>query len=100
MPTVNISVPHNLGKDEAKRRLQGFISDAKIKFKDKTSDVRENWTEDRNDFGFHAMGMTVAGSMQVHPSTVNIRLDLPFIASPFKGAIEREITDKAQQILA
>ncbi|MFN7140779.1 MAG: polyhydroxyalkanoic acid system family protein [Limisphaerales bacterium] len=100
MPSVNVSVPHNLGTEEAKRRIQGLITDAKSKFGGQATDVRENWTGDRNDFGFRAMGMAVSGSMEVQPSVVNIRIDLPFAALPFKSKIEQEINGKARQLLA
>lgn len=100
MPTVNVSVPHQLGADEAKRRIQSLISDTKNKVGGQATDVRENWTGDRNDFGFKAMGMAVAGSMVVQPSAVDIRLDLPFAALPFKGKIEKEISEKAKELLA
>ncbi|MBA4148374.1 MAG: polyhydroxyalkanoic acid system family protein [Verrucomicrobia bacterium] len=100
MPSVNVSVPHQLGTDEAKRRIQGLIADAKSKFGNQASDLRENWTDNRNDFGFRAMGIAVAGSMEVQPSTVDIRLDLPFAALPFKGKIQKEVSDRARQLLA
>jgi hypothetical protein len=99
MPSVKISVPHNLGTEEAKRRIQGLITDAKSKFGGQATNVRENWTNNRNDFGFQAMGMTVSGSMEVEPAAVNISVDLPFAAMLLKGKIEKEITDKARLLL-
>ncbi len=100
MPKVNVSVPHKLGADEAKRRIQSLITDSKSKFGSQATDVRETWTENHNDFGFKAMGMSVTGSLDVQPSAVGISMDLPFAALPFKGKIEKEISDRAKELLA
>lgn len=93
-------MPHKLGADEAKRRIQNLITDSKSKFGAQATDVRESWTGNHNDFGFKAMGMSVSGALDVQPAAVDVSMDLPFAALPFKGKIEKEITDRAKQLLA
>lgn len=100
MPTINVSVPHKLGTDEAKRRITHLIGDARSKFGGQATDVRETWTADRNDFAFKAMGFSVSGVLQVAPDAVAVQMNIPFAALPFKGRIEQEITAKAKELLA
>jgi hypothetical protein len=64
------------------------------------SDVRESWTANHNDFAFKAMGFSVSGNMEVKPSAVDLCINFPFAALPFKGRIESEIVEKAKTLLA
>lgn len=93
-------MPHQLEIEEAKRRIQGLIADARKQFGHQVSDVREQWNGDRNDFGFRALGMAVDGCMEVEPGSVNIRLNLPLAALPLKGKIEQKIEENARTLLA
>ncbi len=100
MPAIKISVPHQLGADEARQRIARLISDSKEKFGAQISDVRETWTDNRSDFGFKAMGFDVAGDLRVQPASVDINLNVPFAAMFFRDKIEKEITKHARELLA
>lgn len=100
MPSINISVPHKLGADEAKKRIATLISESKEKFGNQVSDVRESWNGNRGDFGFKAMGFDVSGNLQVQPAMVDVEINLPFAALPFKGRVEKEISDRAKKLLS
>ncbi|MEP6662316.1 MAG: polyhydroxyalkanoic acid system family protein [Verrucomicrobiota bacterium] len=100
MPLIKISVPHQLGAIEAKKRITQLIGESKEKFGGQVSDVRESWTENRGDFGFKAMGFDVSGNLQVQPAAVDIEMTVPFAALLFKSKIENEITQHARQLLA
>jgi hypothetical protein len=45
--------------------------------------------------GFDAKGFTFKGAFEVHPSSIDVELEVPFVMKPFKGiataAVEREI---------
>jgi len=100
MPSIKLSVPHKLGADEARKRIENLISDAQKRFGDKVSDVKESWTDNRDDFSFRAMGFSVSGTLKVEPSSADLEINLPFAALPFKSRIENELCGKAKELLA
>ena len=100
MPSIKLSVPHKLGADEAKKRIQNLISETRRQFGHNASDVKESWKENHGEFSFRAMGFAVSGTLQVQPSTAELEIHLPFAALPLKGRVEREITQKANELLA
>ena len=51
-----VSIPHNLGKAEASRRLHGGLGSLKSQFGDKIASIEEQWTEDRLAFHVGVMG--------------------------------------------
>lgn len=100
MPAIKTSVPHTLGTDEAKKRITHLITESKTKFGNSVTDVEESWSENRGTFRFKAMGFSVSGNLQVEPSTVQVEINLPFAALPFKGRVENEISNRAKELLA
>jgi hypothetical protein len=100
MPSMTLSVPHNLGTEEATRRIVHLIAETKEHFGGMISDVNESWSGSTGTFNFRAMGFAVAGKIQVDASSVTIEIDFPFAALPFKSRVEKEILTQAQSLLA
>jgi len=100
MPKIKVSVPHNLGQDEAKSRVTRLIAESREKFGDKVSDLRETWNGHLDTFSFRAMGFSVDGQLDVQPSEVRIEINFPWAALPFKGRVENEIVKHAEELLA
>ena len=57
MPKMKMTIPHTLGQDEARQRVQGMISNMKEQYGDKVSDLEEEWSGDTGRFSLKAMGM-------------------------------------------
>jgi hypothetical protein len=91
-----VSIPPNLGKVEAQRRLQGGMSGLKSQFGDKIASIDESWTGDRMDFRVAAMGQNVSGNVQVMDEQVRVELQLPWIlamiAEKAKSFIQKQGT--------
>ena len=100
MPAIKVSVPHQLGADEAKQRITELITETKMKFGDKISELEESWVENRGQFRFKAMGFSVSGNMQVDPICVQIEMNLPFAALPFKSRIENDLATRGKVLLS
>lgn len=100
MPKMSIDIPHTLGKDEARKRVQGMISNMKDQYGDRISDLHEDWNGDTGTFSFKAMGMSVKGSLKVTDDDVKVDGDLPWAAKPFQGTIEATIRERAERLLA
>jgi hypothetical protein len=91
-----VSIPHNLGKAEAMRRLQGGMSGLKSQFGDKVASINETWSGDRMDFRVGAMGQNVSGHLDVMEDQVRVELQLPWIlamvAEKAKSFIQKQGT--------
>jgi len=74
-----VSIPHNLGKAEATRRLRGGMSSVKSQFGDKVASIDETWSGDRMDFRVGAMGQNVDGHLEVMEEQVRVEVQLPWI---------------------
>lgn len=99
MPKSTVTVNHQLGKDEALRRVKGLLAQAKEQYGDRITDLQENWTDDGGTFSFRAMGFKISGNLAVAEREVAIVGDYPFAAMPFKGTIEATLRERAQRLL-
>jgi putative polyhydroxyalkanoate system protein len=100
MPRLTMDVPHELGKEEAGRRLKEKFSVVREKFGGQVNGLSETWDGDQLNFGFSAMGMKIAGTVTVGESDVRMAADLPFAAMMFKGTIESRIRGELGDLLA
>ncbi|MCB5174410.1 MULTISPECIES: polyhydroxyalkanoic acid system family protein [Microvirga] len=91
-----VSIPHNLGKAEAMRRLQGGLTRLKSQFGDKVASVEETWSGDRMDFRVGAMGQSINGHLQVFEEQVKVEVQLPWllamVAEKAKNFIQKQGT--------
>jgi hypothetical protein len=100
MPRIQLSVPHQLGQDEAKSRISKLISETRGQFGDTLTDVEEAWSGNIDAFRFRAAGFAMDGQLDVQPAEVRINLNFPWTALPFKGRMESEILKHARALLA
>ena len=101
MPEVNVRVAHDLQREEAIERLQRYSQEMRGSFSTHVSEIEEVWTDDgQATFSFRAMGMTVSGTTIADHAQVHVSVKLPFAALPFRGMLEKEISERVQQALA
>jgi Putative polyhydroxyalkanoic acid system protein (PHA_gran_rgn) len=91
-----VSIPHNLGKAEATRRLQGGLTRLKSQFGDKIASVDESWSDDRMAFRVGAMGQSISGHLDVAEDQVRVEVQLPWllamVAEKAKNFIQKQGT--------
>lgn len=100
MPKSTVTVPHQLGKDEALERIKTILVKAKEQYGDRITDLQETWNDQGGTFSFRAMGFKISGSLDVTDNDVKINGDYPFAAIPFKGTIEATLRERAERLLA
>lgn len=92
--TIDVSIPHRLGKAEAKSRLQGGAEKLRAQFGGQVAQVHESWTGDHADFRFTAMGQAITGRMDVEESLIKLSVDVPWVlgmlADKIKGKLQQE----------
>jgi hypothetical protein len=74
-----VSIPHQLGKAEAHRRLETGFTRLKTQFGDKIASLDERWDQDRMSFRAGAMGQTIDGHLDVMDDQVRVEVRLPWL---------------------
>jgi len=95
---VHVDLPHNLGREEAQRRiaanihkLQGYIPGG--------AQVTSQWAGSRLDMTVGAMGQTVDAKIDVEEKLVRCRLELPGLLAMLARPIEAALKAKGSQLL-
>ena len=103
---VTVSIPHALGKDEARRRIeQGFgqlrnqMAGGVTGLLGKTLSFQENWTGDRLEFEGTGLGQKMTGRLDIRENAVDIQLDLPEILAAIADRIAGKLKTEGQKLL-
>jgi putative polyhydroxyalkanoate system protein len=92
--TIDVSIPHRLGRAEARTRLQSGAERLRAQFGGQVANVQETWNGDHADFRFSAMGQSITGRMDVLDDAIKLSVDVPWIfamiADKVRGRIEQE----------
>ena len=100
MSSFRAEVPHQLGQDEARRRLQSFIDKVSQQFREHVTHLTSDWQENILRFTLTTYGFNVAGTLTVEDDVARVEGKLPLAALLFKGKIEKTITSEMQRELA
>jgi hypothetical protein len=100
MPGLIVSVSHRLSQDEALRRIQATVAQARAQYSDKIDDLRESWNGYVGAFQISAKNQQGSGTVMVNPSDVTVQTTLPLLALVFKPMIEARMRDELTRILA
>jgi putative polyhydroxyalkanoate system protein len=91
-----VVIPHQLGRAEARRRLETGLDQLKHSFADKVTSIEDAWTGDRLDMKVGALGQSVTGHLDVGEDQVRVELELPWmlamLAEKAKGLIQKQGT--------
>lgn len=93
---LTVSIPHQLGRAEARRRLDEGLGQARGHLRAVASTVDDQWTGDRLDFRVVAMAQTVTGRIDVMDESVLVEVELPWalglLASRLKDRLRHQGT--------
>ncbi len=95
---IVVDLPHRLGAEEAKRRMQGGIG----KLTDHIpggGQVQSSWEGNRMNLRVQAMGQEVSGKLDVEETKVRVELMLPAFFSLFSGKIEGLLKSRGAEML-
>ena len=95
---IQVDLPHRLGAEEARRRIDGGIGRLKD-FIPGNAEVRSAWTGDRLGLQVTALGQEVNAQLEVRDTFVRVELLLPPSLAFFGQAIEAALRHKGADIL-
>jgi hypothetical protein len=84
---ISVDLPHNLGAEEARRRIAGGVGSLKDHIPG-AADVRSSWNGDKLGLQIAALGQELDAQIDVHESFVRVEVLLPPALAFFGKAIE------------
>ncbi|MEO8113679.1 MAG: polyhydroxyalkanoic acid system family protein [Phenylobacterium sp.] len=92
--TVTVNIPHELGRVEARRRIDAGFGQLASHMGAAVSILSQRWDGDRLGFSLQIMGQAISGVVEVAEASVKLELLLPdllgLIASKLKGRLQTE----------
>src|SRR5438045_4256930 len=82
-----ISIPHQLGKDEAVRRLKSGLGNASATYGQVFAVEEEIWTGEHLQFRIRAFGQVASGTIDVADQYVTLPVFLPWLLAKLASAI-------------
>ncbi|MFA5624391.1 MAG: polyhydroxyalkanoic acid system family protein [Bradymonadales bacterium] len=96
MAKIEKTIKHNLDLDSAKTKAADLISALETKYPSIINDV--NWSDDKSSAS--VKGKMFSGDFNVDENELAIKIELGFLASPFKGRIETELEEQLKDFTA
>ncbi len=92
--TVTLSIPHQLSRDEAKKRVEQLVRQVQTQFAGGQGRLEESWSGNTMEFTVSAMGMAARGRVVVETQVVRMEVALPqplaMLTSTLKQRLEQE----------
>ncbi len=96
---IVVDLPHNLGVEEARRRIASGIGSLGSYMPGGAAEVQSNWRGDIMDLHVRAMGQEVRAELDVRPNVVRVEVVLPAMLGFFAGKIEDLLRSKGGKLL-
>jgi Putative polyhydroxyalkanoic acid system protein (PHA_gran_rgn) len=95
---ITISIPHQLGRAEARRRIEAGFASITQQLPGAGGACSERWDGDRLTFSVAAIGQRIGGVVDVLDTTVTIEIELPGVLGLIAGGLKGRL-QKAGQLL-
>ena len=95
---IEVDLPHNLGKDEARRRIANNIH----KLQDHIpggAHIESGWTGDQLSLNVQALGDSVQSTIDVEETRVRLKVLLPGLLGVFAAPIQAALQAKGGVLL-
>jgi hypothetical protein len=93
-----VSIPHRLGREEARRRLQAGLTRAATAVPVLKVD-EERWDGDRMIFRVRALGQAAGGHVDVDDDHVRVEVTLPWLLQRFAEVAQAAIKKRGNLLL-
>ena len=95
---IDVDLPHNLGKDEARRRIANNMHKLQEHIPG-GAQVQSGWNGDQLTLDVAAMGQAVTATIDVMDSKVHLKVLLPPMLGMFGGMIQAALQKKGGALL-
>lgn len=98
--SIVITVPHALGKDEARRRIAFEIEQLKNVYVGKLAHSEVKWMGDAANIRVVALAQEIRAQIDVAADTVRLEIILPWLFSSLAGRLQSLLATSARDRLA
>jgi hypothetical protein len=95
---VVVSIPHELGRAEARRRIDGGLAQLTAQI-GAVGEVTRSWAGDTLSFSLQALGQTVSGTVAVMDREVRLEVFLPGIFALIAEKVKGRLRNQGQLLL-
>ena len=99
MPNLTLSIPHQLTREEAKRRIREQIAHAQQQFGGLLGVVEERWDGYTLDAKIAAAGQTITARAVVEDRTVEVSVARPWMLAMLAGGVRKGIEERGRKLL-
>src|SRR6266480_2281107 len=94
-----VSIPHRLGRLEARRRLDSGIGRLRSDLNALLSGLDYHWDGDTLNFVASAMWQRITGRIEVLDDVVRVEIDLPWIMQLLRETIAKQVRGRGGALL-
>jgi hypothetical protein len=98
MPNMSIQIPHQLGREEAKRRVQqhlGLLHGEEIG----GIDFGEIWDGDIMTFSVRKLGESIICHLRIEDDVAHLDIELPWFLTTLATTVKQELEQQIRNIL-
>jgi hypothetical protein len=95
---IEVDLPHNLGKDEARRRIANNIHKLREHIPG-GAHIESGWAGDQLSLNVHALGDSVQSTIDVEETKVRLKVLLPGLLGVFAAPIQAALQKKGGLLL-
>jgi hypothetical protein len=95
---VVVSIPHQLGKNEARRRIDEGVGRLTSQI-GAVGEVKKAWQGDVLHFSLQAIGQTISGNIDVQAQEVRLEVTLPGIFAMIANKVKGRVRDEGKILL-
>jgi hypothetical protein len=96
---VIVTIPHRLGKEEARRRLQAGLSNVHAQVSHSLVMLKDAWVGDHMEFQARLLGQSTNGSVDVAEDHVRLEVQLPWVLAMVANKAKALVTRQGQLTL-
>ena len=96
---LSINIPHQLGRAEARRRIEAGFAKVVRQLPGGGSGYVERWEGDRLTFGVSALGQSVSGTVDVLDDAVAMKIELPAVLGMIAASLRGKIQEAGRLML-
>ena len=96
---IVVTLPHQLGADEARRRIAANVGTISDHIPGGASHLESSWTGNRLTLQIRALGQDVTSHIDVEANSVRLEVRLPAFLSIFSGKVADYLARKGDFLL-
>lgn len=96
---LTVTIPHNLGAAEARKRIETGFADLTAKLPGGAAKVDQSWEGDRLTFAALVAGQDIRGTLDVLADSIRMDVVLPGLLGMLAGKIGGKLKQEGQILL-